>query len=110
MKINPKQLQKAMRKFGMQQDEIEASLVIIQTPTKDIHILNPTVAKVSMMGDESYQISGTVVEKQREIEISEEDIQTVIEQTKVSKEVALEAIRKHNGDLASAILELSGQN
>ncbi|MBD3319257.1 nascent polypeptide-associated complex protein [Candidatus Woesearchaeota archaeon] len=107
MKLNPKQLEKAMKKMGVSQEDIEASLVIIKTPDKDIHILEPQVARVVMMGQESFQISGTIVEQPREVEISEEDVQTVMEQANVSKEDAREAIKKHNGDLASAILELS---
>lgn len=108
MNINPKQLQKAMKKFGMTQIDIEATLVIIKTPEKEIHILNPKVAKVSMMGEENFQISGEIVEKSYEIEISDEDIKTVMDQTNVTEEAALESIKKHDGDLASAIMELNG--
>lgn len=108
MKINQKQLAKAMQKMGMQQEDIEASLVVIYTPSGELHIQNPSVAKVTMMGQDSYQISGTVVERAREIDISEEDIQTVMDGANVSKEEAESAIKKHNGDLASAIMELSG--
>lgn len=108
MKINPKQLAKAMQKMGMQQEDVDASLVIIYTPKGEIHIQNPSVAKVTMGGQDSYQISGTVVERSREIDISEEDIQTVMDGANVSKEEAESAIKKHNGDLASAIMELSG--
>jgi len=107
MKINPKQLEKAMKKMGMNQIEIPASLVVIHTPEKEIHILDPQVARVNMMGQESFQISGNIVEKTREIEISEEDISTVMSQTNKSREEALAAITKHMGDLASAIMELN---
>ena len=106
--MNPRQMRQAMKKMGMQQQEIPASLVVIYGPDKEIHINEPNVTKVVMMGDESFQISGSVVEKAKELEISEEDIQTVMSQTNKSKEEAYEAIKKHEGDLASAIMELNG--
>jgi nascent polypeptide-associated complex subunit alpha len=107
MKLNPKQLEKAMKKFGMNQTDIAASLVVIYTPNGELHITNPQVAKVVMMGQESFQISGTVVEKSREIQISEEDIETVMGQSNATRDDALAAIKKHEGDLASAIMELA---
>lgn len=106
--INPKQMQQAMKRMGIQQQEIDAEEVIIKCSDKEIVIKNPSVARINMMGQKSYQISGNETERdvKREIEISEEDIETVMEQTNCSKEEALAAIKKHNGDLAEAILEL----
>ena len=69
------------------------------------------VAKINMMGQESYQIVGEPKERplSSEPDISEEDIKTVMEQAGVGKEKAAAAIKRHKGDLAEAILELSGQ-
>ena len=39
-------------------------------------------------------------------EISEEDVQTVVDQTNCSKEAAMKAIEEHKGDLAEAIMSL----
>jgi nascent polypeptide-associated complex subunit alpha len=109
--INPKQMQQAMKRMGIQQQEIDAEEVIIRCKDKEIVIKEPSVARINMMGQKSYQISGNETERaiSREIEISEDDITTVIEQTKCSKEEALAAIKKHNGDLAEAILELQDE-
>lgn len=96
-----------MKQFGVKQDTIEATLVVIYTPDKEIHITNPQVAKVAMMGQESYQISGIVSEKNHELDISEEDIQTVMEGASVSSEEAKAALRTHRGDLAAAIIDLN---
>ncbi|MBW2969614.1 nascent polypeptide-associated complex protein [Candidatus Woesearchaeota archaeon] len=108
MKLNPRDLQKAMQRFGIQQQEVDAQEVIIRCSDKDIVIEKPQVAKVNMMGQDTWQISGNAVEKPRssEPEIKEEDIQTVMQQANVSKEKALEAIKSANGDLAQAILNL----
>lgn len=107
--INPRDLQKAMQRMGVQQKEVEALEVIIRCEDKDIIIQNPNVAKVSMMGQESWQITGKTIEKSRssEPEIKEEDIKTVMDQTGKSKEESFEAIKAAKGDLAEAILKLS---
>lgn len=107
--INPRDLQKAMQRMGVQQKEVEALEVIIRCEDKDIIFQNPNVAKVSMMGQESWQITGKAVEKPRssEPDIKEEDIKTVMDQTGKSKEEALRAIKAAKGDLAEAILSLS---
>ena len=107
--MNSKQMQQAMKKMGMQQEDIAASKVIIQTPDGDIVIDNPTVAAVTMMGQDSWQITGDakLTPVDTTPDISEEDISTVVDQTSCTKEQAKTAIEAHNGDLAEAILELS---
>ena len=105
--MNPRKMQQAMKKMGIKQEEIDAIEVIIRTPDKDLVITEPSVSKVNMMGNESFQISGNVQEREREAEISEEDIKTVMEQANVGKEEAEKAIKEAGGDLAKAIIELA---
>src|SRR3989338_2742384 len=109
--MNPRDIAKAMKKLGIKQDELDASKVIIVLQDKELVFENPKVSRVNMMGEESYQISGTPEERSlsNEPEISEDDIKTVAQQANVSLEVAKEAILKHNGDLAEAILELTSK-
>ena len=109
--INPREMQKAMKRLGIKQEEIEAEEVIIRTPDKNLVIKNPHVAKVNMMGQESLQISGDIIEvaKDDKPEINDEDISTVIEQTNCSRENALEALQNSNGNLAEAILRLQNK-
>ena len=106
--MNPRKMQQAMRKMGIQQQEIEATEVIIKTPEKEIVITNPQVSKVNMMGQQTYQVVGE--EHEREInttpEITEEDIKTVAEQANVDEEKAKEALEKNQGDIAKAIMDL----
>ena len=106
--VDPRKMQQMMRKMGVQQQEIDAEEVIIRTAEREIVIRHPSVAKVSMMGQQTYQISGQeeVREKSSAPEISEEDVQAVVEQTGADAEAARQAIEKHKGDLAEAILEL----
>jgi len=106
MKLNPRQLQSAMQRLGIQQVEVPAKLVVIHTEDKEIIISNPNVVKVNALGQESFQVSGTITEKALRLQISDDDVATVVEQTGVSRVAAEEAIRKHQGDLAAAIMEL----
>lgn len=102
--INPKKMNAMMKQLGIAQEEIDASKVIIEkTDGKKIIISNPSVSKIKMQGQETWQIAGDAEELE---EISQEDIQTIIEKTGCSKEKAEETLKK-TGDLAEAILELS---
>ena len=109
--MNPRAMKQAMKRMGIQQQDIEATEVIIKTEDKEIVIANPQVAKVNMMGQETYQVVGEAQERaiSKEPEINEEDIKTVMEQTGADQEKAKETIQKHNGDLAAAIMELKEQ-
>ncbi|MEK6903825.1 MAG: nascent polypeptide-associated complex protein [Nanoarchaeota archaeon] len=103
--IDPKMMKQAMKKMGMQQEDIEATEVIIKTTDKEILIRNPHVAKVKMMGQESFQITGDVEEREQQ-SFTEDDVKTVAAQASVSEKEAREALEKNNGDLAAAILAL----
>ena len=109
--MNPREMQKAMKRLGIKQEEIDAELVIIKTHDKDLVIRNPQVSRVNMMGQETFQVVGSIeeVEKDAKAEINEEDIDTVIGQTSCTKEEALEAIEESNGNLAEAILKLQNK-
>lgn len=108
--MNPRQMQQAMKKMGVQQTQIEAQEVIIRQRDKEIVISNPDVAQVNMMGQQTFQITGEYEERDRLVEgptVTSEDVQTVVEQTGTSEDIARQAIIDANGDLAQAILSLS---
>jgi nascent polypeptide-associated complex subunit alpha len=103
--INPKKMQAAMKQMGISQEEIDASRIIIEkTDNSRIIIENPSVMKIKMQGQESFQISGDILEENANN--SEEDIKQIMEKTGVSEEKAKETLEK-TGDLAEAILELT---
>lgn len=108
--MNPRQMQQMMKKMGIQQQEIDATEVIIKTGDSEIVIINPQVSKVNMMGQETYQVVGEshVRERVVEVEISEDDITQVVEQCGCSADEARTALQENNGDLAAAIISLSG--
>lgn len=103
--INPNQMKGMMKKMGIAQTEINAERVIIECADKNIIIENPSVMKISMQGQVSYQISGTESEEEKS-SFSEEDIKMVMEKTGKSKEEVVGFLEKNDGDIASAIMEL----
>jgi len=109
--MNPRDMQRAMKRLGIKQEEIDAREVIIRTSDKEIIIQNPQVSKVNMMGQETFQIIGQPEEHpiSSEPEINEDDIKTVMQQTGATEEKAKEAIEKNNHDLAKAIMALKGE-
>ena len=109
--MNPREMQKAMKRLGIKQEEIDAELVIIKTADKDLVIKNPQVSKINMMGQETIQIIGNIteIEKSEKVEASEDDVSTVMEQTNCTKEEAVEALEESSGNLAEAILKLQNK-
>ena len=104
--INPKQMQAMMKQMGINQTDIPASKVIIEKEDGGrIVIHDPSVLKIKMQGQESFQISGEVSEEEGE-KFSEEDIKTIMEKTGASKSEAEKALEE-TGDLADAIMKLS---
>lgn len=102
--LNPKKMNSIMKQMGISQDEIPASKVIIEKEDGNkIMINNPSVTKIKMQGQESFQITGEILEENG---FSEEDIKTIIEKTNCSEKEAKETL-KETGDLAEAILKLS---
>jgi nascent polypeptide-associated complex subunit alpha len=102
--IDPKKMQAMMKQMGINQTEINSSRVIIEKEDGEkIIIRNPSVVKIKMQGQESFQISGDISEEEK---FSEEDIKVIMEKTGCSEEDAKNTLEK-TGDLAEAILELS---
>ena len=97
-----------MKQMGMAQEDIEASRVIIEKTDGDKLIIeNPSIQKIKMQGQETFQIAGESREEASAPEITDEDINTVVEKTGCTLEKAKEVLESVEGDLAEAILELS---
>jgi nascent polypeptide-associated complex subunit alpha len=103
--LDPKKMQAMMRQMGIKQEELDASKVTIKKRDgSKIIIENPSVTKITMQGNESFQISGDISEQEEGI--SEEDIKTVMEKTGSDFKEAKKALENADGDLAEAILSL----
>ena len=106
--MNPKKMQGMMKQLGIEMKDIEnAEQVIIKTTDGDIIIDNPSVSIMTAQGVDTYQINGNVRKEPKKLEILEEDVRLVCEQTGASEEAAKKALEEKNGDLAEAILSLS---
>ena len=121
---SPKQMERMMKKMGIEQKEIDGvKEVIIRFSDKEWVISKPAVTMVKQAGTETYQIAGNKTERNLtktatdsipeeaekkvvEIEIPIEDAALVASQTGVNIETAKQALRETEGDLAAAILKL----
>jgi len=110
-KINPKQMEKMMKRMGIKVDEVDAQQVIIKCAGRDIVVDNPHVIKTNMQGQDSFQITGDVREEaagEVKLAVGEEDVKMVSQQANVPESKAREALEKAGGDLAQAIMDLKG--
>lgn len=103
MKLDPSMMKNLMKQLKM--EDIPASEVIIKTENGDLIIDKPSVQRMKVQGKDVFQISGEVVEEET-IEVSEEDIKLIIEQTSCTEEEALEALGESEGDIAGAIIKI----
>ncbi len=111
--IDPRTLKNMMSKMGIKSEEVKSHKVIIECEDKDIVIDMPQITKIEMQGITSFQITGDIHEEGKEIEIniSNEDIELVMEKTGINdKEKIEQALEKYNGDIAAAILSLTTDN
>jgi nascent polypeptide-associated complex subunit alpha len=107
--------------MGIEQKEVKGvQEVVIRFEDKEWYIVSPQVMLIKQAGNESFQVSGKKTEREltenksieseeietKEIEIPMEDAALVAGQTGVSIELAVEALRETEGDLAAAILKL----
>ena len=104
--IDPKKMQAMMKQMGIKQDDIEASRVVIEkTDGVRIIIENPSVTKIDMKGQESWQITGEAHEESAS-GINEEDIRLIMEKTGKDYEECKSALTKNDGDIAQCIADL----
>ena len=105
--LDPKKMNAMMKQMGIDQKEIPTEKVIIEKEDGSKIIIQPaSVTKITMQGQESFQITGEISEEAEE-EFTDNDVQTVVEKTGCSKSEAKKALENSNGDLAEAILGLS---
>jgi len=106
-RMNPRQLNQLMRKFGINVKEIEnVKKVVIQTDTKEYVFEDAEVTVMDAQGQKTYQITGKprIVEKKEEI--PDADIELVAQQTGKTSEEAKKALEETKGDIAEAIMKL----
>ena len=101
--LDPRKINSMMKQMGINNKDIPAKKVVIELEDGSKLVINkPGVTEITMQGQKSYQVTGEVVEE-KQLVISNEDIELVANEAKISKEKAKELLKKTNGDIAKAI-------
>ena len=117
MRMNPRQMQKAMKQMGIKQNNIEGVVeVIIRTKTNEIVMKGADVVCVEMGGQKSYQITGPETIRaagssddsgsEPAVSFEASDIELVMSQTGCDRDKAIEALTATDGQPAEAILKI----
>ena len=117
MKINPRQMQKAMKQMGIKQTSLDdVTEVIIRTKTNEIVLKGADVVCVEMGGSKSYQITGPETvrplgsdsgeDSAPAVNFAASDVELVMSQTGCDREKAVEALTATDGQPAEAILKI----
>ncbi|WP_425515752.1 nascent polypeptide-associated complex protein [Methanofollis formosanus] len=102
-------MKQMMKQLGMQMETLEdVQRVVIETGKGNYVFDEAEVVATIMQGTTTYQINGEARFEPAAVEIPEEDVKLVMVQTNASAEAAKEALIATNGDIAEAILRLSG--
>jgi len=110
-KLDPKKMQKIMSQMGIKNEPVDASRVVIEKSNGGkIVVDNPSVTRVTMQGQKTFQVSGDVAEEEGEAteekEGKQNDADLVVAQTGASPEQAKKALEEAGGDIAQAIMKL----
>ena len=114
--MNPRQLKAAMKRMGIETEEIEGvEEVIIRTASKEYVFRSAEVSAMTVQGQKTWQIVGEPIVMTRKVEgapppekpaIPEEDVDLVAEKAGVSKAEARKALEEADGEPAEAIIRL----
>jgi len=109
--MNPKKMKQMMKQLGMHVEQIDdVQQIVITTPKGKYIFDNAEVSAMTMQGVTTYQVLGTPRFEENQPEIPAEDIQLVSEQTGVTPEDARLVLTETKGDIAEAIMRLSGHD
>lgn len=111
-----------MRRMGVDFQQLEGvTEVLIRFSDKELRLEAPQVMQMNAQGENIFQIVGESVEQglttseekgeavaTPAVPITEEDVQLVASQANVTEEEAREALRAAEGNLAKAIISLTG--
>lgn len=103
--MNAGQMAGMMKKMGIAQTQLPVRKVIFEMDEGNLVIEDPSVLKIKMQGQETYQVSGEATEESAEA-FSDEDVKMVVSQTEKSEDEVRKALENSEGDIAEAIMEL----
>jgi len=110
-RVNSRRTRRMMKNMGLNMDEMpDINRVILQGPKREIIIDGAAVTSLNVQGQKMFQIAGgKLVENtiEKKLQIPEEDILLVSQQTGVSMARARIVLEESEGDLAKAILMIT---
>ena len=107
-RMNPRQMNQMMKRFGINVKEIEnVQKVIIQTDKYEYVFDDAEVTMMDAQGQKTYQIVGKPRIFEKKEEIPQGDIELVAKQTGKSLQEAKKALEETKGDIAEAIIKLT---
>ncbi len=105
--MDPRALKGMLDKLGIKSSSIASKRVVIECGDKDIVVEEPEVTLIEGQGMRTFQITGRISEVDRvAVEISDDDVKFVQEQTGADAEAARKALEETQGDMAEAIIRL----
>ncbi|HLH86732.1 MAG TPA: nascent polypeptide-associated complex protein [Thermoplasmataceae archaeon] len=113
--MNNREIKRMMAQMGIKSTEFpDVTTVILKGRDKDYVITEAQVMMIEAQGQKSFQITGNFKEAPKGAQapqpqdqtLNEEDIKLVMEQASVTREKAVAALKKSNGEPAKAILSL----
>lgn len=111
--LSPRELKRTLKKLGINVEELnEVSAVILETKDSEIVIENPQVVVFTSQGQKIYQIVSKdekVVSKKpsmdaSQVKFSEDDVNFIMSQANVDREVAVQVLKEADGDIAKALI------
>ena len=103
--MNAAKMHGMMKKMGISQTPLNVKRVIFEIEDGNLIIDEPSVIRVMMQGQETYQVSGEAREEESN-GFSEEDVEMVVNKTGKSKEEVWKALEISDGDIVEAIMKL----
>jgi nascent polypeptide-associated complex subunit alpha len=122
-RVKRRQMERQMRRMGVDFEQLDGvSEVLIRLPDKELVLTNPQVVTMKAQGENVYQVVGEPVERALTVTagptgetptsppepFTEEDVRLVANQANVTEEEARHALREAKGNLAKAIISLTG--
>ena len=116
--MNSREMRRMMSQMGIKSTEMtDVKRIVMEGELKNYIIDNPDVVMIEAQGQKSLQVVGnirevpksqsTVKKAVQEPAFPKEDVELVMSQANVSREKALEALKKASGEPAQAIIDLS---
>ncbi|MHB8548426.1 MAG: nascent polypeptide-associated complex protein [Thermoplasmataceae archaeon] len=115
-RMNSREVKRMMAQMGIKTTDLtDVRRVIMEGDSRNYVITEASVTKIDAKGEVYFQVSGKLSTTEKKVEgpqeptINQEDVNLVIEQTHVSREKAVEALKKAKGEVAQAIMDLMEQ-